>query len=233
MIRAGVPPTNPFFSETGVPDGVAYYYLWHFSAAVIAVMTGVERLGGRRGAHLVHRLCVPPDDDRPRRAAQRQNDGGIDRGRAGRGRLGPRPAGMDRAGRDRCLPGQGVGVWAAGCSRWPGRPSTWHRPPAWCSPALLLARLARSRRTGSRRRSWVSLRRPASNARSGSAASPSRSAPRRSRSIFCGRVAPEQAPGLRAAGCRRRGGGARDQLSLHSRPARRRRVAGRRSSDRD
>jgi hypothetical protein len=40
MIRAGVPPANPFFSETGVPDGVAYYYLWHFSAAVIAVMTG-------------------------------------------------------------------------------------------------------------------------------------------------------------------------------------------------
>ena len=42
MIRAGVPPKNPFFSEAGVPDGVAYYYLWHFSAAVIAVMTGAS-----------------------------------------------------------------------------------------------------------------------------------------------------------------------------------------------
>jgi hypothetical protein len=42
MIRAGVPPKNPFFSEAGVPDGVAYYYLWHFSAAVVAVMTGAS-----------------------------------------------------------------------------------------------------------------------------------------------------------------------------------------------
>ena len=42
MIRAGVPPKNPFFSETGVPDGVAYYYLWHFSAAVVAIMTGAS-----------------------------------------------------------------------------------------------------------------------------------------------------------------------------------------------
>jgi hypothetical protein len=42
MIRAGVPPKNPFFSETGVPDGVAYYYLWHFSAAAVAVMTGAS-----------------------------------------------------------------------------------------------------------------------------------------------------------------------------------------------
>ncbi len=42
MIRSGVPPKNPFFSESGVPDGVAYYYLWHFSAAVVAVLTGVS-----------------------------------------------------------------------------------------------------------------------------------------------------------------------------------------------
>jgi len=42
MIRSGVPLKNPFFSESGVPDGVAYYYLWHFSAAVVAVMTGAS-----------------------------------------------------------------------------------------------------------------------------------------------------------------------------------------------
>jgi hypothetical protein len=42
MIRSGVPPKNPFFSESGVPDGVAYYYLWHFSAAVVAVLMGAS-----------------------------------------------------------------------------------------------------------------------------------------------------------------------------------------------
>jgi hypothetical protein len=42
MIRSGVPPKNPFYSESGVPDGIAYYYLWHFSAAVVAVMTGAS-----------------------------------------------------------------------------------------------------------------------------------------------------------------------------------------------
>ncbi|WP_157100692.1 hypothetical protein [Rhodoplanes sp. Z2-YC6860] len=40
MIRSGVPARNPFFGETGTPDRVAYYYLWHFSAAVMAIMTG-------------------------------------------------------------------------------------------------------------------------------------------------------------------------------------------------
>ncbi len=42
MIRSGVPPTNPFFSEVGTTDRVAYYYLWHFSAANIALMTGAS-----------------------------------------------------------------------------------------------------------------------------------------------------------------------------------------------
>ena len=42
IIRSGVPATNPFFSEVGTPDRVAYYYLWHFSAAVVAVMTNVS-----------------------------------------------------------------------------------------------------------------------------------------------------------------------------------------------
>ena len=42
MIRSGVPVQNPFFSEVGAPDRVAYYYLWHFSAAVFGVLTGVS-----------------------------------------------------------------------------------------------------------------------------------------------------------------------------------------------
>ena len=41
MIRAGVPPANPFFDEAGMPGGVAYYYLWHFGAALVAVLTGL------------------------------------------------------------------------------------------------------------------------------------------------------------------------------------------------
>jgi hypothetical protein len=41
MIRAGVPPTNPFFAELGTTDHVAYYYLWHFSAAAAALTAGV------------------------------------------------------------------------------------------------------------------------------------------------------------------------------------------------
>lgn len=37
MVRAGVPPANPFFSEVGHEQPLAYYYLWHFSAAELAL----------------------------------------------------------------------------------------------------------------------------------------------------------------------------------------------------
>ncbi|HTE35134.1 MAG TPA: hypothetical protein VK630_01195 [Reyranella sp.] len=40
MIRSGVPAHNPFFSESGAPDRLTYYYLWHFGAAIFAVATG-------------------------------------------------------------------------------------------------------------------------------------------------------------------------------------------------
>ena len=43
MARLGVPPDNPFFGEAGGVTRLAYYYLWHFSAAELAVLTG---LGG-------------------------------------------------------------------------------------------------------------------------------------------------------------------------------------------
>jgi hypothetical protein len=40
MVRLGVPPGNPFFGEPGEPTRLVYYYLWHFSAAEVALLTG-------------------------------------------------------------------------------------------------------------------------------------------------------------------------------------------------
>ena len=40
MARLGVPAGNPFFQESGGPARLSYYYLWHFSAAELAVLTG-------------------------------------------------------------------------------------------------------------------------------------------------------------------------------------------------
>ncbi|HYA06792.1 MAG TPA: hypothetical protein VEF90_12960, partial [Xanthobacteraceae bacterium] len=37
MTRLGVPPVNPVFGEFGAPGRLAYYYLWHFSAAQLAL----------------------------------------------------------------------------------------------------------------------------------------------------------------------------------------------------
>src|SRR4051812_24986749 len=42
MVRLGVPPGNPFFGEPGEPMRLAYYYLWHFSAAELALLTGMS-----------------------------------------------------------------------------------------------------------------------------------------------------------------------------------------------
>jgi hypothetical protein len=36
--RLGVPPVNPVFGEGGGPDRLAYYYLWHFCAAELALV---------------------------------------------------------------------------------------------------------------------------------------------------------------------------------------------------
>ncbi len=40
MTRAGVPPANPFIGGASGMARLSYYYLWHFSAAELAVMTG-------------------------------------------------------------------------------------------------------------------------------------------------------------------------------------------------
>ena len=37
MTRQGVPPVNPVFGEFGAAGRLAYYYLWHFSAAELAL----------------------------------------------------------------------------------------------------------------------------------------------------------------------------------------------------
>ena len=42
IIRSGVPAINPFYNEAGAADGLTYYYLWHFSAALLAAMTGLN-----------------------------------------------------------------------------------------------------------------------------------------------------------------------------------------------
>jgi hypothetical protein len=41
MTRLGLPPANPFFGEFGEPGRLAYYYLWYFSAAQIAIALGL------------------------------------------------------------------------------------------------------------------------------------------------------------------------------------------------
>lgn len=42
IARLGVPAGNPFFEETGGISRLSYYYLWHFSAAELAVVTGLS-----------------------------------------------------------------------------------------------------------------------------------------------------------------------------------------------
>ena len=42
MTRLGLPPGNPFFGEAGDAARLVYYYLFHFSAAVLALLTGLS-----------------------------------------------------------------------------------------------------------------------------------------------------------------------------------------------
>jgi hypothetical protein len=42
MTRLGLPPVNPVFGEAEARGGLAYYYLWHFSAAEIALVTSLS-----------------------------------------------------------------------------------------------------------------------------------------------------------------------------------------------
>lgn len=40
IARLGLPAVNPVFAEAGGADAVSYYYLWHFSAAMAALLGG-------------------------------------------------------------------------------------------------------------------------------------------------------------------------------------------------
>jgi hypothetical protein len=40
IVRLGLPPGNPFFGGSEAVLGLAYYYLWHFSAAAFDVLSG-------------------------------------------------------------------------------------------------------------------------------------------------------------------------------------------------
>jgi hypothetical protein len=42
MVRLGLPPVNPVFGGADGSSGLAYYYLWHFSAAEIALVTSIS-----------------------------------------------------------------------------------------------------------------------------------------------------------------------------------------------
>ena len=42
MARLGLPPVDPVFRELGAPGHLAYYYLWHFSAAELALALGAS-----------------------------------------------------------------------------------------------------------------------------------------------------------------------------------------------
>ena len=42
MTRLGLPPGNPFFGEAGQQTTLSYYYLWHFSAAELALVFGMS-----------------------------------------------------------------------------------------------------------------------------------------------------------------------------------------------
>jgi hypothetical protein len=42
MTRLGLPPGNPFFADAEHNQGLAYYYLWHFSAGELAFLPGMS-----------------------------------------------------------------------------------------------------------------------------------------------------------------------------------------------
>ena len=56
---------------------LAYYYLWHFSAAAFSLLDGSKRVGSRYRADLVHRLRLADIDDGACSLAQRAKLGGV------------------------------------------------------------------------------------------------------------------------------------------------------------
>jgi hypothetical protein len=69
IARLGLPPVNPVFGEADALSGLAYYYLWHFSAAEIALITSMSGWEA---------------DVRPECCRDQRADKGVDRRRHGR-----------------------------------------------------------------------------------------------------------------------------------------------------
>jgi uncharacterized membrane protein len=42
IVRLGLPPGNPFFGGADIAPGLPYYYLWHFSGAILGVLLGAS-----------------------------------------------------------------------------------------------------------------------------------------------------------------------------------------------
>jgi len=42
IVRLGLPPGNPFFGGADITPGLPYYYLWHFSGAILGVLLGAS-----------------------------------------------------------------------------------------------------------------------------------------------------------------------------------------------
>jgi len=42
MMRVGIPPINPYLGDSGAPQRLSYYYLWHLFAAMMAILSGVS-----------------------------------------------------------------------------------------------------------------------------------------------------------------------------------------------
>ena len=42
IVRLGLPPGNPFYGGAEATPGLVYYYLWHFSAAILAKLVGAS-----------------------------------------------------------------------------------------------------------------------------------------------------------------------------------------------
>ena len=70
MTRLGLPPVNPVFGEAGTPAHLAYYYLWHFSAAEIALITSMSGWEADIGLTWFTAVRVAEFDDGARSVAE-------------------------------------------------------------------------------------------------------------------------------------------------------------------
>ena len=75
MARQGLPPVDPAFGAAGPHAELFYYYLWHFSAAALALPLHVSGWEADIAPDLVHRFCVVKPADGRCGVAQQTIDG--------------------------------------------------------------------------------------------------------------------------------------------------------------